>query len=516
MKNKIISFIKNFIVFIILFVSYTLLFSMIWVYNNFGNIGLEEIMFQINVPMTGANTDYYFNYAQNAFSYIILCTVLSFLLICIIFRKRTKKIYPKRMKTKDSFITTSLVVYKKKVDKKYIGKLIIAFLVLISCITYTINKTALIPYVEHLMAESTLIRDEYVNPNNVNIRFPETKRNLIYIYLESMEATYYSKESGGAYEESLIEDLEELAKENVAFSNTDLYKGLYALPGATWTTGAMTAQTLGIPLKIPIDGNSYGEYKNFLPGATGLGDILKEQGYNQMLAIGSNKEFGGRDHLFNQHGNYEIFDFTNAVEEGKKSADRFVWWGFPDKDLFDYSKEKIDILSKEDKPFNYTMLTVDTHHIGGFVCEDCEYKYDEQYYNVLDCSSKKVKEFVEWIQEQEFYENTTIVICGDHISMQPSTFEWLKETGYERTVLNIIINPAVETTNTKNKNASTMDMFPTTLASMGVKIEGNKLGLGTNLFSNQQTLIGKYGLSYTKNELEKSSNFYNTKLLYGF
>ena len=34
-----------------------------------------------------------------------------------------------------------------------------------------------------------------------------------------------------------------------------------------------------------------------------------------------------------------------------------------------------------------------------------------------------------------------------------------------------------------------MDMYPTTLAAMSIKIEGNKMGLGTNLFSNEKTLL---------------------------
>ena len=38
-----------------------------------------------------------------------------------------------------------------------------------------------------------------------------------------------------------------------------------------------------------------------------------------------------------------------------------------------------------------------------------------------------------------------------------------------------------------------MDNFPTTLAAMGVKIEGDRLGLGTNLFSSQDTLYETYG-----------------------
>ena len=41
------------------------------------------------------------------------------------------------------------------------------------------------------------------------------------------------------------------------------------------------------------------------------------------------------------------------------------------------------MLASEEQPFNFTMLTVDTHPIGGYVCEDCENNFDEQYFNVL-------------------------------------------------------------------------------------------------------------------------------------
>ena len=42
---------------------------------------------------------------------------------------------------------------------------------------------------------STLIEDNYVNPSQTTITFPEKKRNLIYIYLESMESTYSDKKT---------------------------------------------------------------------------------------------------------------------------------------------------------------------------------------------------------------------------------------------------------------------------------------------------------------------------------
>ena len=41
----------------------------------------------------------------------------------------------------------------------------------------------------------------------------------------------------------------------------------------------------------------------------------------------------------------------------------------------------------------------------------------------------------------------------------------------------------------KNRDFSTLDFFPTTLASLGVQIEGDRLGLGTNLFSNNVSSI---------------------------
>lgn len=57
-------------------------------------------------------------------------------------------------------------------------------------------------------------------------------------------------------------------------------------------------------------------------------------------------------------------------------------------------------------------------------------------------------------------------------------------------------------------------MFPTILASLGCEIEGDRLGLGTNLFSEKNTLAEEYGYENLFEELEKKSTFYNMELLY--
>jgi phosphoglycerol transferase len=82
------------------------------------------------------------------------------------------------------------------------------------------------------------------------------------------------------------------------------------------------------------------------------------------------------------------------------------------------------------------------------------------------------------------------------------------ENDYTRHVYNCFINAAAEAKYTKNRQFSAMDMFPTTLAAMGCAIEGDRLGLGTNLFSNQPTLMERFGYSKLCNELSKKSGFY--------
>ena len=82
-----------------------------------------------------------------------------------------------------------------------------------------------------------------------------------------------------------------------------------------------------------------------------------------------------------------------------------------------------------------------------------------------------------------------------------------------RRVYNCFINSAVNTSNNKNRKFTSMDLFPTTLAAIGTKIDGDRLGLVTNLYSDKETLAEKYGYEYIDKELAKNSKFYNKDIL---
>lgn len=497
---------KNVVIILIIFISFAIIVSVDWLYNNFGNLSFEEIIFHLKVPLEGTNDSFIFNYIKEALPRIIMYTAIMSIILFVDSIVKIKK--SKRMKESNI----------KKIYKTIRFKALIVVILLIISIIYTCQKTQIIEYIKNITDESKVIEENYVSSEEIELKFPEEKQNLIYIFMESMESTYASKEIEGAFEENLIPELTKLADQNISFSHTSKFGGMQNIQNTNWTIAAMVSQTSGIPLKIGIDGNAYGEYSTFLPGAESIGEILEKQGYSNYLMIGSDAVFGGRKNYFEQHGNYQIWDLNTAIEKGKMTEEEKVFWGYDDKDLYEYAKEELTKISEKDEPFNFTMLTVDTHHVDGYVCEVCEGIHETQYENVISCASKQVYEFVEWIQEQEFYENTTIVICGDHVSMQPEYWwEDIKriDSNYNRTVYNCVINSKVSTENTKNRLVSAFDMYPTTLASLGVEIEGDRLGLGINLFSDKKTILEEYGVEYINNELRKTSNFYNNKFLYG-
>ena len=464
--------------------SVLLALSVRWMFATWTNLSMDELVYHLTAPLDGTNTDMIWDYVR-------VCAVPTILVIF--------------------FLILILIAWRKK-EKVHLFRGIINLVALVGIIVmlgYTWTELGVGDYLKDQNTESKFIEDEYVDPTDVEVVFPEQKRNLIYILLESMETTYSDVDDGGAFDENVIPELTEIAQTNEDFSGADpKLNGGYSLAGTTWTMGAMFAQTSGLPLNISISANDMDTQDSFFPGVTTLGDILSDAGYTQTLLIGSEAQFGGRKLYFQEHGNYEMEDYSYAIENGLIPSDYKVWWGYEDQKLFEFAKEKLLQLSQGDEPFNLTMLTVDTHFEDGYVCEQCPTEYDTQYSNVMACSSRQVGEFLKWIQQQDFYENTTIVISGDHPTMDSDYCAEIDQEGnYDRRVFTAYINAAAYAQDQQERTYSTFDNFPTTLAALGVQIDGDRLGLGTNLFSGTKTLLEEFGNSKVNAELKKKSEF---------
>lgn len=481
---------------ILIFVAILALFSAIWYVRKYGDTGFMSIISTFMSPWDGCAN----NLTQSFQLYALLPTIVVTLLVGTILLYEGKlHLNIKRLK---------IYPFGAKLRR------LLASLLSVACLATAAGLVHFPKYVyDNFFTHSSIYEDEYVDPASVDIEFPVKKRNLIYIFLESMETSYLSKDLGGGSEADLIPELYDLAMENQNFSHNDGVGGWPRVTHTTWTSAAMVAQTSGVPLTIDIHQIDLNSFKGYLLGATTLNDILHKEGYQQALMVGSDGSFGGRKEYFSSHNVDQVYDLFTAREDGTIPSDYMVWWGFEDQKLFDYAQEEILKLSQKDQPFAFTLLTADTHHVNGYTCPDCSNTHEEPYSNVISCSSRKVAEFVEWIRNQEFYENTTIIICGDHPSMDNQYFVRNIDRNYERHNYNCFINSAVETENLKNRVFTPMDLFPTTLAAMGCTIQGERLGLGTNLFSSQATLAERYGIDYLNKELSKRSDYYNRELI---
>ncbi|WP_099974070.1 sulfatase-like hydrolase/transferase [Lactobacillus terrae] len=475
-----------------------LLLASIWANSNFNNLSPEQIIYNLTQPMEGADSNFINSFITGPLFIGILLLVVLVAIFYLPMEKHTNSRFGKR-----AFISSLLV-----------------FVLTTSVAAYNINAVA---FYKYLTSDSNYIQRNYVEPKESLLTFPKKKRNLIYIYGESLESTATSKSMGGQDSQNMLPNLTKLANQGIHFSDSDKeFGGAQQLEGTGYTIAGMVAQTSGMPLKVPSGLKTKGSYANgqddkFLPGITSINDILAKNGYNQTFLLGSDATFGGRRNYFSQHCDVFIDDYKNAKKTNRIPNNYKVWWGYEDSKLFDYAKVDLNYLSQQNKPFNLTMLTVNTHHIGGYKEKSMPSsysKYGDKYSQVIAYSDYQIAEFIKWAQTQPWYENTTIIVDGDHLGMDTSYYKGVTN----RHTFNMILNaPSDQTKNvkTKDRQFSTMDMFPTTLASLGVKINGNRLGMGANLLSDRKTLIEQDGFDKVNTGLSTKSSFYDKKFIEG-
>ena len=474
--------------------SAVLVFSEIWAFTTWAGLKMDEILFHLRAPLEGTG-------GGMLEKYVTRCLLPAALVMCSVF---------------------AMIVHTRHASKArgiFVRRSIIgALAAMVISLTVGVVRLDLIRFAADQMQDSSFIEDNYVDPLKTAITFPEKKRNLIYIYLESMEMTYADPASGGAFPQNVIPELTDLSLEGENFNGgTELLNGGHVMPGSTYTMAGLFTQSSGLPLKVDLGDqftdqrgsfNKMNTQDSFFSGVTTLGDILDGEGYNQAFLLGSDATFGGRRLFLTEHGDFEICDYKWAIEEGLIPRDYYVFWGYEDEKLFSYAKKKVRELASQEEPFNFSMLTVDTHFEDGYRCELCRDDFEgNQYANAMACSSRQVSEFIRWVQKQDFYENTTIVLNGDHLTMD-SDFCIEVPASYDRRTYTAYINPAGEPADPgRERQYTTLDNFPTTLGAMGVTIEGDRLGLGTNLFGTRDTLLETLGMEAFADELSKKSSF---------
>lgn len=518
------------IVFAILFgilflIGIAILSLAVWYKLNFG-VSFKELIYTVLSPLKGTGAGTVVQIVGAALIYLIVGSALYILLCIPLFargpsdrffrdlrtRRKNRFLYRVERENWEKNDERRPIQYARQRVLRRIGATAILLLLVFS-LCFAVVVLGIPEYVSLLRQKTTIYEDHYVSPEEVKIEANGKPKNVIWLYLESMETAAASKAEGGLQENSLIPRLTDLARSNLFFSDQtgENVGGFYSPIGTGWTIAALLASNSGVPFSFELgeDGNNDMIYhRKFASGLTTFGDILESKGYRQEFLCGSDVRFAGRDLFYTQHGNFTIYDLYTARTTGAVAPDyNDGWWGFEDYILYEIAKTDILKLAESGDPFNFTFLTVDTHHSYGHTCPLCENATGTRMERVISCADRQAAEFVEWCSEQDFFDDTLIVLIGDHPRMDKGLADQKKER--RPSVYNCFINPAATPTrSTEGRICTTLDLFPTVLAAMGFEIEGNRLGLGVNLFSDLPTLAEEYGYDWLETEIRKFSSYY--------
>lgn len=387
---------------------------------------------------------------------------------------------------------------------------------------HLLEYPAIIERTKNVAYESNFYNTEYITPKYENIIFPEKKRNLIFIFMESMESSYADRASGGLMEKNLIPNLTKMCLEDkdvVAFSNTDKLGGGIDILGTNWTFAAMLADFFALPFHPMLGIKNNNVRTELLPNAVSITDVLTHNGYTQIFSCGSDKHFASRDILLETHGNVKVHDIAWYKEHGMLDPDYEVFWGFEDRKLYKFAQYELGELSKDKKSFAYFLLTVDTHYPTGYQDDMMPTTEDMPIKNTILDADTQIADFIAWCKTQSWYENTTIAIVGDHMFMETgatSPFDKNADLSQRRWIT-LFINSRflTQTSNIdiilpqQDRQFSSLDLFPTTLSAMGCKIKDNRLGFGVDLSSGEKTLCERYPLEIVNRGIMENSTMYH-------
>lgn len=221
-------------IFILLLIS----LSLNWVGANFGGVTFNEILFHMNTPLRGTGEDYVHTYITKAVLPAVGIIVEVLVLLFII--RSLLQLFPKAWDKVKAVLA--------KVQKYRVWAALAVIIVWLGAASVRAqNWFGFLDFLQNVMQRTKFFEEEYVDPKNVNLAFPEKKRNLIYILVESAESSSMDKASGGLMNVNYIPELTEIAEENVSFSQSDLLEGAAMPQLCGYTIAGMLAETAGVP-----------------------------------------------------------------------------------------------------------------------------------------------------------------------------------------------------------------------------------------------------------------------------
>jgi len=227
-----------------------------------------------------------------------------------------------------------------------------------------------------------------------------------------------------------------------------------------------------------------------------LPEILKESGYTSSVLHSNNKSFWNRDAMYQS---LEI-DHFHGEEAYEVTDENSIGWGLKDKPFFEQS---IKYLQAMEQPFYSKLITLTNHFPFELDEEDKSIEpFDSNsntlnnYFPAVRYADEAMEEFFNHLKQAGLYENSVIIIMGDHIGISANHNNAMsmyldKEeiTPYDQVQLQevplFIHIPGHGKGEVNSTVSGQIDMKPTILNLLGVEAE-NDIYFGNDLFAKER------------------------------
>ncbi|ERH34947.1 MULTISPECIES: polyglycerol-phosphate lipoteichoic acid synthase LtaS [Staphylococcus] len=338
------------------------------------------------------------------------------------------------------------------------------------------------------------------------------KKNVIKIHLESFQTFLIDKKVNG---EEVTPFLNKLSSGNAGYR---YYPNFFHQTGQGKTSDSeftMDNSLYGLPQGSAFSLKGDNTYQA-LPAI-----LDQKQGYTSNVMHGDYKTFWNRDQVYRHFGIDKFYDATyyDMSEENLENL------GLKDKEFF---KESADYLAKEKEPFYSHLITLTNHYPFTVSPEDATIESPntgdstvDGYVQTARYLDESLEEFVNELKKKGLYEDSVIMIYGDHYGISenhnkamekllgeeitPAKFTDLNRTGFWLKIPGK--EGAVDET-----YAGQADVMPTLLHLMGIDTK-NYLMMGTDMLSKEHndTVPFRNGDFITKDYKYVNGRIYDNK-----
>lgn len=326
---------------------------------------------------------------------------------------------------------------------------------------------------------SNYVKSNQINPNSELFGVAKDQ-NIIVISLESLQEFAINLEVNG---EEVTPFLNQFIQECYYFDN--FYQ--QTSQGKTSDAEFITENSLyAADRGSAFYAKSQNQYES-------LASILKGQGYYTAVFHANEKEFWNRETMYEALGFDHFFDESAFLVNEENS----FGWGLTDEAFFE---QTLDYLKGLPQPFYAKLLTL-TNHYPFEIPEQYQYispgetnnEIVNHYITTVRYLDEALKSFITNLKESGLYDNTMIVMYGDHYGLSESYYEDLAILLQEEEItLNrhldlqrvpfIIHLPNQEEGEVVSTVSGQIDMKPTLLNLVGLPVNAY-INFGQDLFA---------------------------------